>query len=99
MDLPEDDPDTFANFLSWMYTTYVSLDDQSNWTDLCKLWVMADKYQVRKKGRREACSASCFPLNGAHLASYYLLPVSCNVRSRRRVERQREFGTLQPHLF
>jgi hypothetical protein len=46
MSLPEDDPDTFSNFLSWMYTVNISLDDKSRWIDLCKLWVMADKYQV-----------------------------------------------------
>ncbi|KAF2278662.1 uncharacterized protein EI97DRAFT_456118 [Westerdykella ornata] len=45
--LPEDDPDSFSDLLSYVYTKRISVDEKATtWMDLCKLWVMADKYQI-----------------------------------------------------
>ncbi|KAF2181939.1 hypothetical protein K469DRAFT_752393 [Zopfia rhizophila CBS 207.26] len=45
--LPDDDPDTFTEFLSWMYNRRIFADNtKPGWLELSRLWVMADKYQV-----------------------------------------------------
>lgn len=54
--LPDDCPDAFADLLSWVYSGNVSLEARlppspdgppPTWFDLCKLWILADKYEVR----------------------------------------------------
>jgi hypothetical protein len=47
--LPDDDPDTFMEFLNWAYRGQI-LDDKFSpkWIELCRLWVLADKLGVRE---------------------------------------------------
>ncbi|KAF2865506.1 hypothetical protein BDV95DRAFT_586540 [Massariosphaeria phaeospora] len=45
--LKDADPQTFSQLLSWMYTGKISLRTEKNRRlELCRLWIMADKYQV-----------------------------------------------------
>jgi hypothetical protein len=40
--------DTFEQFLGWLYTDCIDLRRQNGeWMSLCKLWVLAEKLQVR----------------------------------------------------
>jgi hypothetical protein len=54
--LPDDNPDTFAEFLCWAYRGVIFQSQPSSsslftssplWIDLCRLWVLADKFEVR----------------------------------------------------
>ncbi|OCK78890.1 hypothetical protein K432DRAFT_331197 [Lepidopterella palustris CBS 459.81] len=45
--LPEDDPDTFAEFLSWLYCEKIfQTKDNPGWMEISRLWVLADKLGI-----------------------------------------------------
>ncbi|PIA95006.1 hypothetical protein CB0940_08159 [Cercospora beticola] len=51
VDLVEEDPDRFKDFVGWLYTRQLPVDHESKdvgeqWRDVFRLWVFADKRQV-----------------------------------------------------
>ena len=45
--LPEDEPDTFATFLRWLYSDTIDVSEQKNpFTRVVRLWVLADRLQI-----------------------------------------------------
>jgi hypothetical protein len=46
--LPEVTPDVFEQFLGWLYTDHLDLRRKNGeWGQLCRLWVMAEEFEVR----------------------------------------------------
>lgn len=46
--LPDTNPEDFDQFLSWLYTDHIDLrGTNGDWLSLCRVWVMAEKYQVQ----------------------------------------------------
>src|SRR5436190_9727736 len=47
--LPDDDPDAFTEFLNWAYRgTIFQSRPSPSWIDLCRLWVLAGKFEISK---------------------------------------------------
>ena len=45
--LPDDDPNTFAEFVGWVYRETIFQDQAfPSWIQLCRLWVLAYKFEV-----------------------------------------------------
>lgn len=45
--LPDDDPDTFTEFLNWVYYGTIFQNQlHPPWIELFRLWVLADKFEV-----------------------------------------------------
>jgi hypothetical protein len=49
------DVDTFFYFLSWLYTNSIPLLKTAEWLGLCRLWLLAERFEVRS-GRTTSSS-------------------------------------------
>jgi hypothetical protein len=45
--LPDVDADVFCRFLSWLYANCFTLSEDDEWMSLCKLWLLAQRFEVR----------------------------------------------------
>jgi hypothetical protein len=43
---PDVDADTFYAFLSWLYSDCFTLPKDDEWMNLCKLWLLAERFKV-----------------------------------------------------
>jgi hypothetical protein len=43
----EVDANTFCQFLSWLYSNRFITPEEDEWMGLCRLWLLAEKFQVR----------------------------------------------------
>jgi len=47
--LDDVDSNTFCFFLSWLYANSFSVPKEDDWMDLCKLWLLAERLEVRQR--------------------------------------------------
>jgi hypothetical protein len=40
------DAEIFCSFLSWLYANKCTVPEEDDWMGLCKLWLMAERFQV-----------------------------------------------------
>ena len=41
------DSNTFCYFLSWLYANCFTVSKEDEWMDMCKLWLLAERLEVR----------------------------------------------------